>query len=120
MTLVLVVEDNEINQDLIKRRLIKKDFQVIMASDGEEGLEMIKTHNPNIVLLDLSLPKMNGWDVAKNIKADSKFNKIPIIALTAHAMDGDREKALNAGCDEYEVKPINYDSLFEKIHSLLK
>ena len=119
MVKVLVVEDNEINQDLIKRRLIRKKFEVFIASDGLEALEMVGECKPAIILLDLSLPKLDGWGVAKSIKTNSAISDIPIIALTAHAMEGDREKALEAGCDDFEVKPINYDSLFGKINKFL-
>lgn len=119
MIKILVVEDNEINQSLIKRRLEKRGFEILISSDGVEGLKQMKEWSPDLVLLDLSLPKMDGWEVAKNAKADQTIKQIPIIALTAHAMDGDREKAIEAGCDEYENKPIEIKSLMEKIEKLL-
>ena len=119
MKKILVIEDNEINQDLIIRRLKKQGFDVCFASDGEQGLKLIKQDNPDLVLLDMSLPKMDGWSVAKASKGDPGTQDIPIIALTAHAMQGDREKAIEAGCDEYETKPIQFKQLLTKIEKLV-
>ncbi len=116
---VLVVEDNEINQDLIVRRLKKRGFKVSLAGDGEEGLNLIRTIRPDIVLLDMSIPKKDGWTVAREVRSEERDYRTPIIALTAHAMQGDREKALDAGCDEYESKPIEFEQLFEKMDALL-
>ena len=116
---ILVIEDNEINQDLISRRLQKKGYKVQVANDGEEGLESMKKSKPDLVLLDMSLPKMDGWAVAKVCKETPELHAIPIIALTAHAMQGDREKALEAGCDEYETKPIQFKQLLEKIEKFV-
>lgn len=118
MKKILIVEDNEINQDVLSRRLERKGFQVLIASDGEEGLECIKSQRPDLVLLDMSLPKIDGWTVAKMSKQDESIKDIPIIALTAHAMEGNKEKALAAGCDEFETKPIQFKQLLEKIEKL--
>jgi CheY-like chemotaxis protein len=119
MARILVVEDNEINQELIIRRLQKRGYEVDMAENGVDGLEMARTTRPGIVLLDMSLPEMDGWEVASRIRADETIKHMPIIALTAHAMDGDRQKALDAGCDEYETKPIDFPALLEKIERLI-
>lgn len=116
---ILLVEDNELNRDMLSRRLIRKGFDVVMALDGGEGVAMATSESPDLVLLDMSLPVMNGWDVARELKEDSTTNHIPIIALTAHAMDGDREKALASGCNEYETKPIEFNQLLEKMNSFL-
>jgi CheY-like chemotaxis protein len=109
MAKILLVEDNEMNRDMLSRRLIKKGFEVVMAFDGQKGLEMASSETPDIILLDMSLPVMDGWEVARNLKADDALKAIPVIALTAHAMAGDREKTLEAGCDEYDTKPIQAD-----------
>ena len=106
MSKILIVEDNEMNRDMLSRRLIRKGFDVIMAEDGQKGVEMSKSDNPDLILMDLSLPIMDGWQATSTIKADPETNSIPIIVLTAHAMAGDREKALDAGADEYDTKPI--------------
>ena len=119
MAKILIVEDNEMNRDMLSRRLIRRDFNVIIAVDGAQGVDMAISESPDLILLDMSLPVMNGWDVARRLKDDSVTSKIPIIALTAHAMGGDREKALNAGCDEYETKPIEFKRLLEKMNTLL-
>jgi CheY-like chemotaxis protein len=108
MAKILLVEDNEMNRDMLSRRLIKKGFEVVMAFDGQKGLEMASSETPDIILLDMSLPVMDGWEVARNLKADDALKAIPVIALTAHAMAGDREKTLEAGCDEYDTKPIEF------------
>ncbi len=119
MKRVLVIEDNEINQDLIARRLVKKGYKVDFAIDGEKGLQLIESLQPDIVLLDMNLPVMDGWQVAEASKVNPKTKHIPIIALTAHAMAGDREKTLAAGCDEYQSKPIVFDELMKKIEKCL-
>jgi len=116
---ILLVEDNDLNRDMLSRRLIRKGFAVAMALDGGEGLAMAVSESPDLILLDMSLPVINGWDVARKLKADAMTNHIPIIALTAHAMDGDREKALAAGCNEYETKPIEFKQLLGKMNSFL-
>ena len=115
---VLLIEDNELNRDMLKRRLERKNFIVSCAEDGQSGLDMARNDNPDIILLDLSLPIIDGWNVAQQLKADANTKGIPIIALTAHAMKGDREKALDAGCDEYDTKPVNLEGLLDKIHKL--
>jgi CheY-like chemotaxis protein len=119
MTKILLVEDNEMNRDMLSRRLIKKGFEVVMAVDGQIGLDMASSENPDLILLDMSLPVMDGWAVAGHLKADEALKTIPIIALTAHAMSGDREKALEAGCDEYDTKPIEFKRLLQKITDIL-
>ena len=117
---ILLVEDNELNRDMLSRRLIRKGFDVVMALDGGEGVAMARSESPDLILLDMSLPVISGWDVAQKLKADSETNHIPIIALTAHAMDGDREKALAAGCNEYETKPVEFMQLLGKMNSFLQ
>jgi len=116
---ILLVEDNELNRDMLSRRLIRRGFTVAMAIDGGEGLAMAGSESPDLILLDMSLPVLNGLDVARKLKADPDTSGIPIIALTAHAMDGDREKALAAGCNEYETKPIEFEQLLKKMGSFL-
>ena len=112
---ILLIEDNELNLDMLSRRLERKGYSVISASDGASGIERANKENPELIIMDLSLPILNGWDAAKRLKANSRTMNIPIIALTAHAMKGDKQKALNAGCDEYDTKPINFDRLLNKI-----
>ncbi len=119
MTKILLVEDNEMNRDMLSRRLIKREFEVVMAVDGQMGLNMASSEKPDLILLDMSLPVMDGWDVARNLKADDTLKTIPVIALTAHAMSGDREKALEAGCDEYDTKPVEFKRLLQKIKDML-
>jgi CheY-like chemotaxis protein len=116
---ILLVEDNEMNRDMLSRRLMRKGFDVVLALDGGEGLAMATSESPDLILLDMSLPVINGWDVAHKLKEAATTSHIPIIALTAHAMDGDREKALAAGCNEYETKPIEFRQLLEKMNSFL-
>ena len=115
---ILIVEDNEMNRDMLSRRLIKKGFEIILAIDGAEGVEKTINEKPDLVLMDMSLPVMDGWEATKNLKANNETAKIPIIALTAHAMAQDKEKALAAGCDEYDTKPIDLNRLLSKISSL--
>ena len=115
---VLLIEDNELNRDMLKRRLERKEFTVSCAEDGQSGIDMAKNKMPDIILLDLSLPVIDGWNVARKLKADVNTKDIPIIALTAHAMKGDREKALDAGCDDYDTKPVNLKDLLDKMHKL--
>jgi CheY-like chemotaxis protein len=117
---ILVVEDNELNLDILTRRLQRKGYDVITAKDGQEGVACAKTNNPDIILMDVSLPLLDGYDATRQIKADQKTKNIPIIILTAHAMVGDREKALASGCDEYETKPVDFPHLLEKIEKYLK
>ena len=115
---ILLVEDNALNRDMLSRRLIKKGYTVVTAVNGKEGINKAIDENPNIILMDLSLPIINGWDATKEIKSNEKTSNIPIIALTAHAMAEDKKKALDAGCDEYDTKPIEFNNLLEKINRL--
>jgi two-component system, cell cycle response regulator DivK len=115
----LIVEDNEMNRDMLSRRLERRGYEVSLAVDGGEGVEMARSAHPDLILMDMSLPVVNGWDATRQIKSDPDTSAIPIIALTAHAMSGDREKALEAGCDEYDSKPIELPRLLEKIEGCL-
>jgi two-component system, response regulator len=117
MAKILLVEDNEMNRDMLSRRLLKKGYAVVMALDGLEGVRMAESEKPDIILLDMSLPEIDGWEATRRIRAAG--SKAPIIALTAHAMSGDREKALEAGCDDYDTKPVELPRLLEKIEALL-
>jgi CheY-like chemotaxis protein len=119
MSRILLVEDNELNRDMLSRRLKRRGFEVIVAVDGQEGVDMAAAQTPDLILLDMSLPVMDGWTAAGILKGDDHTSAIPIIALTAHAMAGDREKAIEAGCDEYDTKPVDMPRLLEKIESLL-
>ncbi len=120
MPKILLVEDNEMNRDMLSRRLIRKGFDVVIAVDGGQGVDMATSESPDLILLDMSLPVINGWDAAQRLKAESTTRHIPIIALTAHAMGGDREKALEAGCDEYETKPVEFKRLLDKMRHFLE
>ncbi|MCV6637637.1 response regulator [Candidatus Albibeggiatoa sp. nov. NOAA] len=119
MPKILLVEDNEMNRDMLSRRLTRKGFQVEIAIDGGQGVDMAHSENPDLILMDMSLPVKDGWTATKEIKADDSTKDIPIIALTAHAMSGDREQALAAGCDDYDTKPIELPRLLGKIQALL-
>lgn len=119
MTKILLVEDNEMNRDMLARRLARRNYEVIVAVDGQAGIEMAREHMPDLILMDLSLPVMDGWTATGKLKADETTRKIPVIALTAHAMTGDREKALEAGCDEFDTKPVELKRLLGKIEQLL-
>lgn len=119
MATILIVEDNEMNRDMLSRRLIRRGYQVLMAVDGQEGVEMAASESPDLILLDMSLPILDGWQAARAIKDNPHTQPIPVIALTAHAMAGDREKALEAGCDEYDTKPVEFKRLLGKIEELL-
>ena len=119
MVKILIVEDNPKNRDMLSRRLIKRGYEIVMAEDGQEGIDMTMSEMPDLILLDMSLPVIDGWEVAKHLKGDDATKHIPIIALTAHAMAGDREKTLEAGCDEYDTKPIRLPELLEKMKTLL-
>ena len=118
MAKVLLVEDNEMNRDMLSRRLVRRGFEVVIAVDGAQGVAMSKTQAPDIVLMDMSLPVMNGWEATRAIKADATTKHIPVIALTAHSMAGDREKAMEAGCDDYDVKPVDMERLLGKMAAL--
>jgi len=119
MPKILLVEDNETNRDMLSRRLIRKGFEVIMAEDGEQAVRMASVENPDLILMDMSLPVIDGWEATRRVKAAESTRSIPVIALTAHAMAGDREKALEAGCDDYDTKPIELPRLLDKIQGLL-
>jgi len=116
---VLLVEDNEMNRDMLSRRLIKRGYDVVMAVDGGVGVEMASSEEPDIILLDMSLPVMDGWDAARAIKGNPVTAGVPIIALTAHALAGDREKAIEAGCNDYDTKPVDLKRLLGKMEELL-
>ena len=118
MAKVLVVEDNEMNRDMLSRRLERRGFEVVLAVDGAEGVAKSRSESPDIVLMDMSLPVMNGWEATRAIKADPATRSLPVIALTAHSMPGDREKAMEAGCDDYDVKPVELPRLLEKMAAL--
>lgn len=119
MPKILLVEDNDMNRDMLSRRLIRKGYEVVLALDGQEGVAMAESENPDLILMDMSLPLMDGWEATRRIKASQQLNAIPIIALTAHAMPTDRDKALEAGCDDYDTKPVDLPRLLEKIERLL-
>jgi two-component system cell cycle response regulator DivK len=119
MPRVLLVEDNEMNRDMLSRRLMRRGFQVTVAEDGQAGVEMAATESPDIILMDMSLPVLDGWEATRRLKARPETQAIPLIALTAHAMAGDRDRALQAGCDDYDTKPIEFERLLEKIDRLL-
>lgn len=120
MVKVLIVEDNEMNRDMLSRRLSRKGYEILFAFDGQQAIDVASSERPDIILMDLSLPILNGWEATKQIRAMDTISKIPIIALTAHAMSGDRETAIEAGCDDYASKPIDLPVLLEKIEALLK
>ncbi len=119
MSKILLVEDNEMNRDMLTRRLERKGFEVAIAIDGKAGVDMASATSPDIILMDLSLPVMDGWEATRQIKADPATQSIPVIALTAHAMAGDERKALEAGCNDYDTKPIDLKRLLGKIENLL-
>ena len=119
MAKILLVEDNELNRDMLSRRLIRRGYEVVMAFDGEEALANAVSEQPDLILMDMSLPKIDGWEATRRLKADPGLRAIPIIALTAHAMAGDRERALEAGCDEFDTKPIEFERLLAKMERLL-
>ena len=119
MARILLVEDQEMNRDMLSRRLKKRGYEVSIAVDGAEGVDKARSETPDLILMDMSLPVMHGWDATREIKGDAAIRDIPVIALTAHAMTGDREKALEAGCDEFETKPVELPRLLEKIDKLL-
>lgn len=119
MPKILLVEDNEMNRDMLSRRLIRKGYEVVLAVDGQQGVELAHAETPDLILMDMSLPVLDGWDATRQLKAAADTRAIPIIALTAHAMPGDREKALEAGCDDYDTKPIELPRLLGKIEALL-
>ncbi len=119
MSKILVVEDNEMNRDVITRRLRRKGFEIAVAVDGVEGMDVALKEQPDLILLDLSLPRVDGWALARLLRAEPRTQRIPIIALTSHAMVGDRQKAIRAGCDDYATKPVDLPSLLNQIQTLL-
>jgi len=119
MTYILLVDDNEMNRDMLSRRLERRGYSVTCAVDGAECLAVARSSKPDLILLDLGLPVITGWDAARELKADDRTSDIPIIALTAHSMGGDRDRALSVGCDDYDTKPIEFVRLLEKIETLL-
>jgi len=119
MPKILLIEDNEMNRDMLSRRLRRKGYEVALAVDGQSGVEMTQSQTPDLVLMDMSLPVLDGWEATRRLKADAATHHIPIIALTAHAMSSDRDKALEAGCDDYDTKPIELPRLLGKIEALL-
>ncbi len=119
MSKILLVEDNEMNRDMLSRRLERRGYEVLIAVNGVEGVEKASLEIPDLILMDMSLPIMDGWEATKNLKTDPATKSIPIIALTAHAMAGDREKALEVGCDDYDTKPIDLSRLLTKIETFI-
>jgi two-component system cell cycle response regulator DivK len=119
MAKILLVEDNEMNRDMLSRRLVKRGYDVSIAIDGEQGVAMARSEMPALILMDMSLPGLDGWEATRQIKASPETRGIPVIAITAHAMSGDREKAIAAGCDDFDTKPVDLPRLLEKIETLL-
>jgi two-component system, cell cycle response regulator DivK len=119
MPKILLVEDNEMNRDMLSRRLMRNGYDVVMAFDGQQAVDLAALESPDLILMDMSLPVIDGWEATRRIKAAASTRAIPVIALTAHAMSGDREKALEAGCDDYDTKPIELPRLLDKIATAL-
>jgi two-component system, cell cycle response regulator DivK len=119
MSKLLLVEDNEMNRDMLSRRLQRKGFQVVMAVDGEDGTKKALSEAPDLILMDMSLPLLDGWEATRRLKASPETSAVPVLALTAHAISGDRERAIDAGCDDYDTKPVEFSRLLEKIQTLL-
>ena len=120
MKRILIVEDNELNRDVLSRRLVLRGYDVIVAEDGRQGLALADLHQPDLILMDLGLPEIDGWECVRRLRANAASQSIPIVALTAHAMTGDRERALAAGCDEFDTKPIDFTALLTKMTRLLE
>ncbi len=120
MPRILLVEDNEMNLDMLSRRLLRKGYEVVIAVDGEAGVGMAASERPDLILMDMSLPVLDGWEATRRLKGMLETAAIPVIALTSHAMAGDREKAMGAGCDDYDTKPVDFERLLAKIEALLK
>ena len=120
MPKILLVEDNEMNRDMLSRRLERKGYEVVIAVNGQEGVELVSSTRPDLILMDLSLPIIDGWEATRRIKADPATARIPVIALTAHAMAEDRAKAMAAGCDDFDIKPVDLPRLLKKIDTLLR
>jgi two-component system, cell cycle response regulator DivK len=119
MSTILVIEDNEMNRDMLSRRLQRKGYHVILAVDGRNGIAAAHSGTPDLILMDMSLPEIDGWEATRRLKADESTRRIPVIALTAHAMVSDRQRALEAGCDEFETKPVEFQRLLTKIRAML-
>ena len=119
MPKILLVEDNEMNRDMLSRRLMRHGFDVVIAEDGNQGVFMARSEDPDLILMDMSLPEIDGWEATRRIKTDDSTCRIPVVALTAHAMVSDREKAMKAGCDDYDSKPVELKRLLSKIEALL-
>ena len=119
MARILLVEDNDFNRDMLSRRLKRRGYEIIDAADGEQAVMLAGTHAPDLILMDINLPGMDGWEATRRIRKNAATASIPIIALTAHAMSGDREKTMGAGCNEYETKPVNFEGLLSKMEHLL-
>ena len=119
MAKILIVEDNEMNRDMLSRRLQRKGYEVLIAVDGSEGVAVAQSQSPDLILMDMSLPVLDGWEATRQLKAGEATRGIPVMGLTAHAMAGDRERALEAGCDDYDTKPVNLPRLLEKIRAAL-
>jgi two-component system cell cycle response regulator DivK len=120
MLRILLVEDNELNRDMLSRRLKRKGYEVLIAEDGEKGVAVASRERPDLILMDMSLPVMDGWEATRRLKAGSGTRSIPVIALTAHAMSTDRERAMEAGCDDYDTKPVELTRLLDKVERLLR
>jgi two-component system cell cycle response regulator DivK len=119
MAKILIVEDNEMNRDMLSRRLIRRGYEIVIAIDGEQGIAAAQAESPDLVLMDMSLPVVDGWEATRRLKAEPLTRGIPVIGLTAHAMAGDREKVIDAGCDDYDTKPVELPRLLQKIEALL-
>src|SRR5437762_2093353 len=120
MKRILIVEDNELNRDVLSRRLAGRGYEVVVAEDGRQGLALAESDRPDLILLDLGLPEIDGWECVRRLRANARTSHIPVVALTAHAMSGDRERALEAGCDEFDTKPIDFAALLIKMVGLLE
>ena len=120
MPKILLVEDNEMKRDMLSRRLIRRGYEVVMAEDGAKGVELANSERPDLILMDLSLPVMDGWEATRTLKANDSTKSIPVIALTAHAMKSDEDKAKEAGCDDFDTKPVDLNRLIEKMDKYLK
>ncbi|NIK78010.1 CheY-like chemotaxis protein [Paenibacillus castaneae] len=120
MSKILLVEDNEMNRDMLSRRLLRKGYQVVIAANGQQGIDMAASEAPDLILMDMSLPVVDGWDATRLLKQSDITKHIPVIALTAHAMSSDREKAFQAGCDDFDTKPVEFNRLLDKICKYLK
>jgi two-component system cell cycle response regulator DivK len=120
MAKILIVEDNEMNRDMLSRRLARRGYEIVMAVNGEEGIATARAASPDLILMDMSLPVIDGWEATRRLKAEPGTRAIPVIGLTAHAMTGDREKVIEAGCDDYDTKPVELPRLLQKIEALLR